>query len=400
MFERRSNKVIEDDAISWVMELEHGAGRAPRDARRETGSACDLISPPRAIEIKAFGTVARGNDLWLEARQVEEARRNPNFFLYVVENVNQGDPTQFTLRVLHGARLARLLERATPQQYYTVPWPVADYDSTQSLTSAEQLRDLPPPQGSVSGSVSGAGSDLGGSATGTLGELVEICRQHTLDGHHQAVIPEPYVPFLPDRGHQGTWNRILVLGEAQNLSSRYDHYVQRLLNASQRERILRLYWEPQIHVKPWDDGTLKLAMSAAFDFEPERFAVSNAVMWSTKKLEGNNDTPGAALQERSGAIWKLMLPLLEPTHIVTTGRVAGDLVARVKLELGARWRHVRLPSASPRYLARQAAHVDVEEVLRRFPTVAEVAGRHPEYVVNYRRNRIYFASEAVRAVTE
>jgi len=49
--------------------------------------------------------------------------------VYVVENVRQGDPNQFTLRVLGGDRLWRLLERAREQRYYTVPWSVADYDA-------------------------------------------------------------------------------------------------------------------------------------------------------------------------------------------------------------------------------------------------------------------------------
>ena len=53
--------------------------------------------------------------------------------LYVVENVGQGDLGQFTLPVLGGDRLRRLLERAKEQGYYTVPWPVADYDSCPSL---------------------------------------------------------------------------------------------------------------------------------------------------------------------------------------------------------------------------------------------------------------------------
>jgi hypothetical protein len=49
--------------------------------------------------------------------------------VYVVENVSQGDPGQFTLRVLGGDRLRQLLMKAKDQRYYTVPWPVADYDS-------------------------------------------------------------------------------------------------------------------------------------------------------------------------------------------------------------------------------------------------------------------------------
>jgi hypothetical protein len=121
------NKAIEEAAIACVMELERAAGREPRDTRF-AGAPADIESPPRLIEVRAFGKSNRGYDLWLEARQVEEARRNPNFYVYVVENVRQGDPALFTLRLLAGERLARLLDRAKEQRYFTVPWPVADYD--------------------------------------------------------------------------------------------------------------------------------------------------------------------------------------------------------------------------------------------------------------------------------
>lgn len=121
------NKAIEEAAIRFVMEVERRAGREPRDTRHR-GAPADIESLPRVIEVKAFGRSNRGFGLWLETRQVEEARNNPNFYVYVVENVRQGDPSRFTLKVLSGERLARLLDRAKLRSYYEVPWPVADYD--------------------------------------------------------------------------------------------------------------------------------------------------------------------------------------------------------------------------------------------------------------------------------
>jgi Domain of unknown function (DUF3883) len=123
-----SGRQVEDAAIAWVMELERNAGRQPRDTRYR-GAPADIDSPPRIIEIKAFGRSCRGEDLWLEVRQVEEARQNPDFWLYLVENVRQGDPTHFTLKALPGERLARLLKRAKEQHYYSMPWPTRDYDA-------------------------------------------------------------------------------------------------------------------------------------------------------------------------------------------------------------------------------------------------------------------------------
>jgi hypothetical protein len=123
------NKAIEDAAIKFVMDLEREAGRSPQDRRYEAASAADISSPPRAVEVKAVGGSQRGWTLWLEVAQVNEARRNPDFYVYVVDNVRQGNPTKFGLKVLGGARLARLLERAKERRYFEVPVPVAEYDN-------------------------------------------------------------------------------------------------------------------------------------------------------------------------------------------------------------------------------------------------------------------------------
>jgi hypothetical protein len=133
-------KGIEDAAILWVMDLERLAGRAPTDTRYR-GAPADIESPPRVIEVKAVSKAsARGEALALEGRQVEEARRNPNFYLYVVENVRQGDPREFSLRILHGERLMRLIDRAKPWGTYSVPFPVADYDDApRSVDLGEEL---------------------------------------------------------------------------------------------------------------------------------------------------------------------------------------------------------------------------------------------------------------------
>jgi hypothetical protein len=129
----RTNKQVEDAAVAWVMSLESAAGRSPQDTRYR-GAPADIESPPRLIEVKAFGSSNRGFGLWLETTQVDEARRNENFYLYVVENVRQGNPALFRLKVLDNQHLLRLLERAREKRYYEVPWPVADYDGTAGLS--------------------------------------------------------------------------------------------------------------------------------------------------------------------------------------------------------------------------------------------------------------------------
>ncbi len=130
MGELLNNRDVENAAIEWVMALERAAGREPVDVRY-TRSGGDIISPPRTIEVKAVGKSARGADLPLEIPQYEAARTDPNFYLYVVDNVRQGNPALFALRVLGGDRLQRLLLRVKEFRAYAMPWPVADYDSCQ-----------------------------------------------------------------------------------------------------------------------------------------------------------------------------------------------------------------------------------------------------------------------------
>ena len=66
MAEIQGNKAIESAAIAWVMDLERRAGRDPVDTRF-AGAPADVSSPPRVIEVKAFGKSNRGYDLWLDA---------------------------------------------------------------------------------------------------------------------------------------------------------------------------------------------------------------------------------------------------------------------------------------------------------------------------------------------
>jgi hypothetical protein len=124
-----SNRAVEDAAVAWVMELERAAGREPRDVRY-TRSPVDIESPPRSIEVKACGKSARGSDIPIEIPQMTAARERPeSFYLYVVDNVRQGDPAHFQLRVLHGERLERLLLRVKEQRSWAMPWGCGDYDA-------------------------------------------------------------------------------------------------------------------------------------------------------------------------------------------------------------------------------------------------------------------------------
>ena len=96
------------------------------------------------IEVKAFGLSACGNDLWLETRQVDEARTNGRFHLYVVDNVRQGNPAASGGPRALGASWSATqpqrddLERAQVDPY-ALAFPVAQRRAVQWLLEKVRL---------------------------------------------------------------------------------------------------------------------------------------------------------------------------------------------------------------------------------------------------------------------
>ena len=91
-------------------------------------------------------------------------------------------------------------------------------------------------------------------------EVRAACRQAPAIAGVSVVIDEPYAPYIPPR-----WNGRLVVAEAQNLAGDTE-YVRRLKAATPEDRISRLHRSASEHlgIGPWDDGTLKLAVTAAW----------------------------------------------------------------------------------------------------------------------------------------
>jgi hypothetical protein len=122
-----ANSEVERIAIEHVIKLERAAGRQAEDVH-DRGQPYDIASPPRKIEVKAFGGSARGAPLPLEERQVKAARDDPdNYYVYVVDNVADGQKT-IEVRVLHGTVLHEMLDRATPHVTYWPTFRTGEYD--------------------------------------------------------------------------------------------------------------------------------------------------------------------------------------------------------------------------------------------------------------------------------
>ena len=126
-----TNSETERVAIEHVMALERRAGRQPEDVHLQ-GYPYDISSPPRKIEVKAFGGSARGAPIPLEDRQVKAAQEEPeHFYVYVVDNIADADRDKIAVRVLQGELLHAMLDRSTPQITYWPTLRTADYDQTR-----------------------------------------------------------------------------------------------------------------------------------------------------------------------------------------------------------------------------------------------------------------------------
>lgn len=135
-----SNYETENRAIAYVIAHEKAAGRTAVDARHIPGSRVDVESiddatdEKRLIEIKAFGGIGRGDDLWLEPNQVAALNEVPGSHLYLVTNVRSADPSEMRVLDLAGKELRVRLEAKREKHYYEVPMPVAVYDDLHSTS--------------------------------------------------------------------------------------------------------------------------------------------------------------------------------------------------------------------------------------------------------------------------
>lgn len=237
-----------------------------------------------------------------------------------------------------------------------------------------------------------------------LNELLDACARHTLSkrdvrevaGEDTIVIREAYIPYIPPQ-----WNdylvRYLVLAESQNLANANDADVKRLKGLLPRERMNRLGNGNDLGVGPWDDGSLPCAMKAAFCLDSHKIAVSNAVPWSRIKPDGNNENPSKKMKDKAVRFWEDLLPLIKPTHIITAGKVAEDVIKRVDPTRRYCRKNIRLPS--PQAMSRISGMFDVEDLLRRYPEVQKAVQDCPKLFQKHnrqtRQNKVFFACHVV-----
>ncbi len=126
---------VERRALEYVMKLERDAGRDPQDVHTQR-RPYDIDSPPRKIEVKAYGGSARGGLLPLEESQVREAQDDPeNFCVYVVDNIAlaANGEGEMKVHVLRGRTLQDLLAGVKPRLTYWPTLRVSVYDDAEQM---------------------------------------------------------------------------------------------------------------------------------------------------------------------------------------------------------------------------------------------------------------------------
>jgi len=218
--------------------------------------------------------------------------------------------------------------------------------------------------------------------------LLSACNNYLPSDPKKVVIKEPYIPFVP-----GNWNGIIVLAESQNLSSTNEDYVQYLNSLSPSERMKRLsLGDDDIGVYPWDDGSLKLAIEAAFEVNASEIAVSNAVLWSQRGDSNQSINPDNDLQELSSKLWAEFLDILKPNLVICSGNIADSVVNDTGWS-GSKIK-VRLPSRTA--ISRISGMFDERDLLIRYPEVKAIIDLHPEWLNGgYRTNKIFYACHVV-----
>lgn len=227
-------------------------------------------------------------------------------------------------------------------------------------------------------------------------KLVEICLRHGVyPGSTEVVVDAPYIPFIPEN-----WNGYLVVAEAQNLD------VSAYANCTNEQKICRLYPGydcvksyavdgpfPILDVKPWEDGSIPLALNASHDLNPYETAVCNACLWSLR-LDGKNENPNEEMKNLSKQLWRKMWTVLGTyvQKIVCCGGVAWSIFDFVEDD-----KKEKLCHPSKKLLSPISGMLKADDLFKFYPDVKRAYDElgYERYRINYKQNIIFYASHAV-----
>ena len=147
---------------------------------------------------------------------------------------------------------------------------------------------------------------------------------------------------------------------------------------------------PVLDIKPWEDGSIPLALKAALGLDPFETAVCNACLWSLRE-NGKNVNPNDEMRAESRILWKKMLAALGSMvkQIICCGSVAASIFDFE--EAKSKRTCLRLPS--PNALSRVSGMFREEDLFKRYPEVRDVFAEFKD--TTYRQNKIFYACHAV-----
>ena len=227
-------------------------------------------------------------------------------------------------------------------------------------------------------------------------KLVKECLNYgAYQGTTEVVVDIPYIPYIPEN-----WNGILVVAEAQNLN------IGDYANCSDEQKICRLYPDhdssrsyaiegpfPKMDVKPWEDGSIPLALKAALDLNPYETAVCNACLWSLRK-DDKNETPNDEMQNQSKQLWEKLWAILDSNaqKVVCCGKIAWSIFNFVE-----EGKKQKLCHPSKKLLTPVSGMLKEEDLFSFYPDVKRAydALEYERYGIKHKQNKIFYASHAV-----
>jgi len=223
--------------------------------------------------------------------------------------------------------------------------------------------------------------------------LIDCVRQFYTENkeaieNENVIITRPYIPYIPDE-----WSNILLLAEAQNLSTKYQSYVDKLNNQTEEQLFKRLDDPRNLGILPWDDNSLKIAVEAGMHTDYRKVGVSNACFWSIRDDGGANANPTANMQTLSTNLWNRIFKIISPRVVITVGDVAHNIINASTYK----GKHGNLCHPSSSYLSKFSNLVDESLILEKFPEIKTLDEMHPKWMVrgHYRQNKLFYAMHTI-----
>lgn len=231
--------------------------------------------------------------------------------------------------------------------------------------------------------------------------LKQICQNFALSENVKVIERTPYIPYIPEN-----WNGVLVVAEAQNITE--DDY----RDCSEEQKICRLYpnrdclqnYEisgsfPKLDVKPWNDGSIPLALKASLELNLFETAVGNSCFWSIRNGEAN-ENPNEDMRNQSRILWQQMWDVLKErcSKVICCGNIATEIFNFIEDD-NLTIKELRHPS--PNAMSRVSGMFNKDDLFSRYPEVKnaydELGFGNPtnESIRNYMQNKIFFACHAV-----